>query len=59
VGQESWFHASTDLNNIAADAAKRRGLRNEGHLVWNLTWDDVDAFHKSALVSPQPRRPPE
>ncbi|MCB1029350.1 MAG: hypothetical protein KDB24_16485, partial [Microthrixaceae bacterium] len=46
------FHASTDLNNIAADAAKRRGLRDEGHLVWNLTWDDVDAFHRSALVSP-------
>jgi hypothetical protein len=46
------FHASTDLNNIAVDAAKRRGLRESGNLVWNLTWDDVDAFHKSALVSP-------
>ncbi|MCP3990590.1 MAG: hypothetical protein GY724_16040, partial [Actinomycetia bacterium] len=43
-------------NNIAADAAKRRGVRAEGHLVWNLTWDDVEAFHKAALADP-PTRP--
>ena len=50
------FHASTDLNNIAADAAKRRGLRESGHLVWNLTWDDAQAgWRLAGLVSP--RRP--
>ncbi len=51
------FHASAVNNNIAADAAKRRGLRAEGHLVWNLTWDDVEAFHKAALADP-PTSPP-
>jgi ATP-dependent helicase YprA (DUF1998 family) len=46
------FHASATNNNIAADAAKRRGVRAEGHLVWNLTWNDVEAFHKAAVADP-------
>ena len=53
------FHASNDHNNIAGDAAKRRGVRANDHLVWSLTWDDVDHFHKAAVsessAGPQPR----
>jgi hypothetical protein len=42
------FHASADHNNLAADARKRSGVRASGRLVWNLTWDDVDRFHRAA-----------
>ncbi|MDZ5447076.1 DEAD/DEAH box helicase [Micromonospora sp. 4G57] len=38
------FHASTDNNEIAADAAKRTSLRDDGTWVWQLTWDDVRAW---------------
>ncbi len=51
------FHASPRHNNIAADAAKRNGIRAGGARVWNLTWDDVDAFH-AAVLAELPRRPP-
>ncbi len=40
------FHASTQNNNLAGDALKRAGVRSSGRLVWSMTWDDVDAFHK-------------
>jgi hypothetical protein len=43
------FHASAEHNNLAADARKRAGVRVSGRLVWNLTWDDVERFHKAAL----------
>lgn len=43
------FHASPEHNNLRGDAEKRAGLRESGRLVWSLTWDDVDAFHKAAL----------
>lgn len=43
------FHASPDHNSIAGDAQKRRGIRTADHLVWSLTWDDVEHFHKAAL----------
>ena len=46
------FHASAEVNNIAADAWKRRGLRNNASLVWNLTWDDVKSFHSAVEASP-------
>ena len=51
------FHASPDINNLAADAAKRNGVRASGGLVWNLTWDDVAAFHK-AVQGESLREPP-
>ena len=35
------FHASAGNNEIAADAAKRASLRDDGTWVWQLTWDDV------------------
>ncbi|ROO52705.1 uncharacterized protein DUF1998 [Micromonospora sp. Llam0] len=38
------FHASADNNEIAADAAKRASLRDDGTLVWQLTWDDVRSW---------------
>lgn len=42
------FHASASINNLADDAAKRAGVRSAGKLVWNLTWRDVEEFHKAA-----------
>ncbi|MGW3615246.1 hypothetical protein ACWD6N_36650 [Micromonospora sp. NPDC005163] len=38
------FHASPDNNEIAADAAKRGALRDDGTWVWQLTWGDVRAW---------------
>src|SRR5207249_1875310 len=32
------FHASSANNEIAADAAKRTALRDDGTWVWQLTW---------------------
>jgi ATP-dependent helicase YprA (DUF1998 family) len=43
------YHASATINNLADDAAKREGVRAAGKLVWNLTWRDVDDFHKVTL----------
>ena len=50
------FHASEEHKNIAGDAAKRRGIRNAGHWVWCLAWDDVEAFHTAVTEDP-PRIP--
>ncbi|MBK6312175.1 MAG: hypothetical protein IPF42_16990 [Candidatus Microthrix sp.] len=46
------FHASAEVNNIAADAQKRRGMRDNGDLVWSLTWNDVKTFHSAFEASP-------
>ena len=46
------FHASPEVNNIAADTQKRRGIRDNGDLVWNLTWNDVKTFHSAFEASP-------
>ena len=54
------FHASPEINNIADDAAKRAGVRGSRRLVWNLTWDDVTAFHASVqreALGHAPNRP--
>ncbi len=51
------YHASSENNNIAADAAKRRGVRADGMLVWNLMWNDVADFHTAAQADPQ-KEPP-
>ncbi len=50
------FHASPEVNSIAADAQKRRGIRDNGDLVWNLTWNDVKTFHSAFEASP-PTKP--
>ncbi len=52
------FHASAENNNLDADAAKRAAARANGMLVWNLTWDDVQSFHKAAS-SEVWRNPPD
>ena len=51
------FHASTEVNNLAADAEKRAGVRVSGRLVLNLTWADVVGFHE-AVVAEIPKVPP-
>ena len=51
------YHASHEHNRLADDAAKRRELRASGRLVWNLTWEDVNALHEAA-VADVPRKPP-
>jgi ATP-dependent helicase YprA (DUF1998 family) len=51
------YHASADHNHIADDARKRAGVRASGRLVWNLTWNDVQAFHDAVTADP-PHRPP-
>ncbi len=52
------FHAAPEAREILAeDAAKREGVRSSGRLVWNLTWGDVEAFHKAVSAEP-PRSAP-
>lgn len=52
------FHASAQHNNIAADASKRAAVRADGRLVWNLTWNDVEQFHR-AVTAETPTIPPD
>ncbi|MEV6078700.1 DEAD/DEAH box helicase [Streptomyces sp. NPDC052069] len=40
------FHASRQHNRLAGDADKRNRLRVEGRIVFQLTWDDLDAFER-------------
>lgn len=46
------YHATPDINRIADDSAKRRWLRTQGHLVFAITWDDVD--HAAGTTDPLP-----
>ena len=52
------FHASSEHNNVAADATKRAAVRSGGRLVWNLTWQDVEQFHE-AVTAEHPTAPPD
>lgn len=52
------YHASSDHNEVADDSRKRDGVRASGRLVWNLTWTDVEQFHR-AVTDEIPRRPPD
>ena len=52
------FHASANHNHIADDSRKREGVRMSGRLVWNLSWSDVELFHKAVSADP-PHSPPE
>lgn len=38
------WHTSTHTNTVAADAAKRTGLRDGDLLVWTVTHQDLDTF---------------
>jgi ATP-dependent helicase YprA (DUF1998 family) len=42
------FHASPENNRLDDDATKRLAVRSFGLRVWNLTWEDVDAFFNAA-----------
>ena len=37
------YHAAPDQNRLADDADKRARLRADGHVVFQLNWDDVNA----------------
>jgi hypothetical protein len=64
------WHASREHNNLADDAVRRTRLRAEGHLVFQLTWGDLDLFegrirratpaisarHARCSSSPRPER---
>ncbi|MDT8910049.1 DEAD/DEAH box helicase [Amycolatopsis sp. PS_44_ISF1] len=51
------FHASREHNRIAADAAVRARLRGEGHVVFGLTWADIDLFTRE-VTDAKPVWPP-
>ena len=51
------FHASTENPHMADDAAKRNGARRE-YIVWNMSWADVDVFHKATLNGNHSNVPP-
>jgi ATP-dependent helicase YprA (DUF1998 family) len=40
------FHATRRHNRLAGDADKRNRLRAQGRAVFQLTWDDLDAFER-------------
>ncbi|MGI5438657.1 hypothetical protein ACQEV4_14955 [Streptomyces shenzhenensis] len=40
------FHASSEHNQIATDAAKRTRLRADGEIVFQITWADIDLFEQ-------------
>ncbi|MFF7242334.1 DEAD/DEAH box helicase [Embleya sp. NPDC008237] len=49
------YHASSEHNRLAVDAAKRTRLRAEGWQVFQLTWDDVKAWtERDRPPSPDP-----
>ncbi|MFF4521300.1 DEAD/DEAH box helicase [Streptomyces bluensis] len=52
------FHASSDHNEIAADAKKRTGLRAEGQFVFQITWADIDLFEQQHAGRTKPVWPP-
>ncbi|WP_420783407.1 DEAD/DEAH box helicase [Streptomyces sp. LPB2020-019-1HS] len=45
------FHATRRHNRLAGDADKRNRLRAEGRTVFQLTWDDLDAFERLTNTS--------
>jgi ATP-dependent helicase YprA (DUF1998 family) len=51
------FHVTREYNKIANDAAIRARLRADGHLVFSLTWADIDLF-TSAATEAKPVWPP-
>src|SRR5262249_18529823 len=46
------WHASAECNRLASDAAARTRLRAEAHVVFQLTWDDLDLFEGRDRAQP-------
>ncbi|MCK9904166.1 RNA helicase [Parafrankia colletiae] len=46
------YHASTEHNRIADDTAKRAALRAHGITVFQLTWEDVEAWRGRPTAPP-------
>ncbi|MEU2254447.1 DEAD/DEAH box helicase [Nocardia xishanensis] len=47
------FHGTDEHNRLASDGRKRDQLRREGHVVFQVTWDDVELFDsESAKTEP-------
>ncbi|MFI2354546.1 DEAD/DEAH box helicase [Streptomyces anulatus] len=55
------YHATRRHNRLAGDADKRNRLRADGRIVFQLTWDDLDAFERQAGTAqvPSGREPAE
>ncbi|MGX9920687.1 DEAD/DEAH box helicase [Streptomyces sp. NPDC002248] len=45
------YHATRRHNRLAGDADKRNRLRAEGRVVFQLTWNDLDAFERHAGIA--------
>ncbi|MET7296266.1 DUF1998 domain-containing protein [Streptomyces griseoloalbus] len=52
------YHATRAHNRIAADCDKRNRLRDRNHVVFQLTWDDLELFEKGAAAKAEPVWPP-
>ncbi|HEX3964819.1 MAG TPA: DEAD/DEAH box helicase [Trebonia sp.] len=52
-----FYHARPGRNRLADDADKRARLRAEGHVVFQLDWDDVDAMAEEHGASREPWQP--
>ncbi|MFF6835737.1 DEAD/DEAH box helicase [Streptomyces sp. NPDC012438] len=52
------YHASRKHNRIASDCAKRNDLRADGHIVFQITWDDLELFEKGDAAKARPVWPP-
>ncbi|MFC9203087.1 Zn-binding domain-containing protein, partial [[Kitasatospora] papulosa] len=52
------YHASRKHNRIAPDCTKRNQLRADGHIVFQITWDDLELFEKGYAAKAQPVWPP-
>lgn len=51
------YHAAPDKLRLASDADQRAQLRADGHVVFQLNWDDVDAAAGEAAGEHQPWHP--
>ncbi|MEU9126116.1 DEAD/DEAH box helicase [Streptomyces sp. NPDC048506] len=52
------YHATRKHNRIAADCGKRNDLRAEGHIVFQVTWDELELFEKGEAAKAAPVWPP-
>lgn len=46
------YHATPTINRVADDSAKRRFLRDQGYLVFAVTWDDIERAVGAAPAAP-------
>lgn len=46
------YHAAPSKNRIADDAEKRARLRAHGHVVFQITWDDLDRWRGQQVTEP-------